>query len=184
MVKNKNIDTLSLIFRYLFLILIAFPNLAFFYTIFTPLTVYPVYWLLGLFFNVSFLSDNLILINNFLPIELIRACIAGSAYYLLLILNLSTPKINLKKRIYAIGFSFLAFLIINILRIFILSVIAVSGSQFFDITHKIFWYSLSTLFVVVIWFAEVKLFKIKEIPVYSDLKSLYKESILQKNLRK
>ena len=174
---------LGLGLRYLILILAAIPNLAIFYFIFTPLTVYPVYFLLGLFFDVSLLSNvinKIILINGFFPIELIEACIAGSAYYLLLILNLSTPGLKLKTRIYAIVFSFVFFLIINILRIFVLSLVAVSGSSFFGITHKVFWYLISTLFVVGIWFAEVKLFKIKEIPIYSDLKNLYNKSALSK----
>ena len=56
---------------------------------------------------------------------------------------------------------------------------AFDGMQF-DITHKIFWYSLSILFVVGIWFLEVKLFKIKSIPFYSDIISVYKKSLFNK----
>ena len=48
------------------------------------------------------------------------------------------------------------------------------GFSFFDITHKVFWYFISTIFVVGIWFIEIKIFKIKEIPFYSDLNLLYK----------
>ena len=180
--KNKNYfkGFLNIIVRYLILVLIALPGLVIFYFIFTPLTVYPVHFLLGLFFDAVLLSKIHILVNN-IPIELIPACIAGSAYYLLLVLNLSTPKIKLKKRIYAILFSFAAFLIINILRIFFLSIIAISGSEpLFDITHKLFWYLASTVFVVGIWFAEVKIFKIKEIPFYSDIKFLFKKSLMKK----
>jgi hypothetical protein len=76
--------------------------------------------------------------------------------------------------------AFGAFLIINILRIFILSLFAISGSSLFDITHWFLWYLVSTVFVVGIWFAEVKFFKIREIPFYSDIKSLYKKSHLRK----
>jgi len=72
-------------------------------------------------------------------------------------------------------FSFLTFLIVNILRIFFLSIMAISGSNFFDLTHAIFWYGLSTLFVVVIWFTEVKIFRIKTIPFYSDIKFLLRQ---------
>jgi exosortase/archaeosortase family protein len=167
-------EILDIFARYLILILAAVPNLWLFYLIFTPLTVYPVHWLLGIFYNTSVLSDNIIFINQSIPIELIGACIAGSAYYLLLILNLTTREIVLKKRIRMLLFAFGAFLAVNILRIFLLSLMVISGSNFFDITHKIFWYSLSTIFVVAIWFAEVKIFKIKAIPFYSDIKFLYK----------
>jgi len=177
--KNNFDDFLNIFIRYSVLILIALPGLVIFYFIFTPLTVYPVYFLLGLFFDVVLLSKIHILLNN-IPIELIPACIAGSAYYLLLVLNLSTPKIKLKKRIYAILFSFAAFLILNILRIFILSFLAVTGSSYFNTTHTIFWYGFSTIIVVGIWFAEVKIFKIKKIPFYSDMKFLYKKSLMKK----
>src|SRR3989344_6427380 len=101
---------------------------------------------------------------------MIPACIAGAAYFLLLILNLSTPVKSAFKRATMVLFSFASFLIMNILRIVFLSIIFVEGYLWFDIIHKFFWYFLSTLFIVAIWFAEVKLFKIKEIPVYSDLK--------------
>ncbi len=179
--RNKNYfkGFLNIILRYLILILIALPGLVIFYFIFTPLTVYPVHFLLGLFFDAALLSKIHILVNN-IPIEIIPACIAGSAYYLLLVLNLSTPKIKLKKRIYAILFSFAVFLILNILRIFILSLFAISGSPYFDVTHTVFWYGFSTIIVVGIWFVEVKIFKIKEIPFYSDIKFLFKKSLLKK----
>jgi exosortase/archaeosortase family protein len=172
--KKKSQGILDLFLRYIILILVAIPNLWLFYFIFTPLTVYPVNFLLSLSFNSSINGNTITLLDNF-SIHLIPACIAGSAYYLLLVINLVTPKINFKKRIGLILFSFTPLLILNIFRIFILSLMFVSGSTLFDATHKLFWYLLSTLFVVGIWFTEVKLFKIKEIPFYSDLKFLYKK---------
>lgn len=183
---NRNlIDSLSrgkigsIALRYIILILVALPNLWLFYFIFTPLTVYPVYYLLNLSFDAS-LIGNIIILNKKIAIELIRACIAGSAYYFLFVLNLSTPKIKISKRVKMIIFAFLVLLIINILRIVLLSFVAYSGYSFFNITHKLFWYLMSVVFVVGIWFAEVKIFKIKEIPFYSDLKFLYKKSHLRK----
>ncbi len=178
--ENKDLKSfLNIPLRYLILILIALPGLYIFYFIFTPLTVYPVYFLLGLFFNVTLFSKIYFLINN-IPIELISACIAGSAYYLLFVLNLSTPDIKLKTRIYAILFSFATFLILNILRIFILASLAATNFSYFDVTHTILWYGFSTIIVVGIWFVEVKIFKIKEIPFYSDIKFLYKKSLIKK----
>jgi exosortase/archaeosortase family protein len=178
--RNKDLkDFLNILLRYFILILVALPGLFIFYFIFTPLTVHPVYFLLGLFFDVAILSKTNILVNN-LPIELISACIAGAAYYLLLVLNLSTPKIKLKKRIHAIIFSLIAFLILNILRIFVLSSLAVTGFAYFNVTHTVFWYGFSTIIVVGIWFAEVKIYRIKEIPFYSDIKFLYKKSLMKR----
>lgn len=158
----------DILIRYLVLVLAALPNLWFFYAVFTPLTVYPVYFLFSLFFETSLLG-NVILLSNSVPIELIGACIAGSAYYLLLILNLSTPEIKFSKRIKMILLAFASLLIINILRIFFLGVMYYSGSPLFNFTHELFWYLGSVIFVVAIWFLEVRHFKIKKIPFYSDI---------------
>ena len=173
--------SLKIFIRYLIIILIAIPNLFVFYFIFTPATIYPVFGAFKIFFKEVLLVGNTFQIFNEFFIEIIPACIAGSAYYLLFILNLSTPKIKIKKRIKMLLFSFAFLLGLNILRILILSLIFVylpSTSNLFDITHKLFWYFGTTIFVVLIWFIEVKTFKIKEIPIYSDIKYLYK------NLRK
>ncbi|MDO8623388.1 MAG: pacearchaeosortase [archaeon] len=167
MKKNSVKD---LIIRYFILVLVAVPNLYLFYLIFTPLTLYPLYFILKLFFDVT-LQNGIIYFGGY-TIELIDACIAGSAYYLLLMLNLATPNINIKRRLLIIATTFISFLIVNILRIFLLSLLLFSGSNLFDITHKVFWYSVSTIFVVLIWFINVKLFKIKEIPFYSDVHKL------------
>lgn len=170
----------SILIRYLSLLILALPNLWIFYFIFTPLTVYPVYFILKLFFETTLINGNVVLINNAVPIEMIRACIAGSAYYLLLILNLSTSGINLKKRINMIALSFLSLLIVNILRIIFLAIIFIDGFSWFVLTHEFFWYFMSTIFVVGIWFAEIKIFSVKEKPFYSDVKFLYKHSKFMK----
>lgn len=176
--KELKKSLISIVIRYFFLILASIQGLWIFYFIFTPLTIYPVYFLLNLFFDAS-LSAGTIIIGKF-HIEIIEACVAGSAYYLLLILNLSVPNIKIKKRILMIGLSFVILLIVNILRIFFLSVLAISDFSLFDITHKVFWYTVSILLVIGIWFYEVKFFKIRQIPFYSDLKLLYKESSFKK----
>src|SRR3989338_2593354 len=155
----------DIVLRYLILVLVAFPNLWIFY------------FILKLFFDVSLMS-NFIVINKILTVEIISACIAGAAYYFLLVLNLSTPKIDFKHRASIIIFSFTTLLILNIFRILILILIARGGTSFFGLTHEIFWYGLSTVFVIVIWFSSVRIFRVKEIPFYSDLKYLYKKSHL------
>jgi exosortase/archaeosortase family protein len=160
--------------RYALILIVAIPNLWIFYLIFTPLTLYVSYFLLDIFFSAT-VSGSTILINNCAPIEFINACAAGSAYYLLFLLNLSTPK--LKSRITALAFSFSAFFLLNITRIFILSLLFINNSQIFDAAHKFSWYTLSIIFVVGIWFLTVKLFSVKQVPFYTDLKFLYKKSI-------
>ncbi|MGD9275793.1 MAG: pacearchaeosortase [Candidatus Pacearchaeota archaeon] len=178
--NKKEKEVYGILARYLLIIFAAASNLFIFYYIFTPLTVYHVYFLLQIFLDVK-LSGNVISLGHY-AIWIIKACIAGSAYYLLFILNLSIPKINLKKRLKMISFSFLVLLAANILRIIIL--VLLLGSFWFDFTHKLFWNLLSTIFVVGIWFLEVKLFKIKKIPFYDDIKILYKNSFFKKSKRK
>jgi len=170
--------TLNLFLRYLLLVLIALPGLDIFYVIFLPLTKYPVYWFLQIFFNPVMVGNTLIVGSKF--IEIVGACVAGSAYYLLLVLNLGTPDIKTPLRIKMILLSFLGFLLVNIIRIIFLSVIYLNNSPAFDFLHKVFWYFGSTILIVFIWFLEVKIFDIKGIPFYSDLKRLYQSSSLKK----
>ena len=82
----KKKQFLSAVIRYFLLVLAGLPNLWLFYFVFTPLTIYPVYFLFNFFFDVS-LTEKIITVADCFPIELIPACIAGSAYYLLLVLN-------------------------------------------------------------------------------------------------
>jgi exosortase/archaeosortase family protein len=180
--KKDTKKILNLYLRYFILVLIAIPGFDLFYYFFLPLTKYPVFWFLGLFFDVR-MVENMILVGKDV-IEIIGACVAGSAYYFLLILNLSTPKIKVKKRMSMILFSFVIFYLINLLRIILLSFMFLEGSFWFDFSHKVFWYLGSTLLVLAIWFLEVKIYKIEEIPFYSDLKSLYKSSSSKKRVLK
>ena len=161
----------NILLRYIILLALMF-TLPLIYKIFLPLTIYPVAGLLKIFYQVSIQKD-IIMIGLQTPIQIISACIAGSAYLLLLILNLTVP-MKTKKRIYSIALSFIILLGVNILRIFILSILYHNNFRFFDFTHKLFWYALSTIFVITIWFLIVKIFSIKEIPVYTDIKYLSK----------
>ncbi len=168
LLKNK---TFLIPIRYLTLLALMF-TLPLIYKIFTPLTIYPTATLLKLFYNVT-IDNSFIVINSTTLIQIIPACIAGSAYLLLLILNLTVP-MDIKKRIYSIFLSFTMLLILNILRIFILSILYYNNMPIFDLTHKLFWYFLSTIFIITIWFLITKIFSVKQIPVYSDIKHLLK----------
>jgi exosortase/archaeosortase family protein len=169
--KNKDKKIIFIVIRYLVLLVLAL-SLAFFYKILTPLTIYSTAGLLKILYQVS-VSGDIISVSNIF-IQIIPACVAGSAYLLLLILNLLTS-MRLKQRIYSILFSIVLLFVLNVLRIFFLTILLVNDFKFFDFTHKLFWYVLSTIFVVGIWFLTIKLFKIKKIPAYSDMKFLIKE---------
>jgi exosortase/archaeosortase family protein len=176
-VKPKNY-LLNIFLRYTILVIFAIVSVKVFYLIFTPLTIYPVYFTLKQFFNV-YLMGNFIFVDGF-PIEIIGPCVAGSAYLLLLMLNLSTPNIKPSKRGGMFIFSFALLLLINIIRIVTLSFLFVSGNSFFNMAHLLFWYVGSVIFVVGIWFLSVKIFKVKEVPFYSDMKFLFQGSKLKR----
>jgi len=172
--QRQNIQTkavISIILRYGFILIIAliFSYSEFFYKTLLLLTVYPVKFLLGFFYEAA-MSGNILLVNS-LAIEIIPACVAVSAYLLLLILNITTP-MAWKKRACSLAFSILSLLFINIIRISLFSLLFINNYAYYDILHKLFWYVLSIVFVIGIWFASVFLFKIRGIPAYSDLKNL------------
>ena len=165
-IQKKRTATIFLRYSFILIIALILPYSEFFYKFFLLVTIYPANFLLSFFYEAS-ISGNTILIN-YLAIEIIPACVAVSAYLLLLILNITTP-MNIKKRVISLIFSIFCLLITNILRIFTFSLLLIKDYAYYDILHKIFWYSLSILLVVGIWFASVFLFKIRSIPAYSDV---------------
>lgn len=181
-----------MLIRYGLLLVLGLGNLFIFYLIFTPLTIYPVLDLISQFYDAVLLRSNPTqtcdLASNLFPslkniacmnttiffkgyfASIIPACIAGAAYYLLLILNLSTP-MSKKQRAKSIFFLMSSFLFLNILRIFSFALLYVNkGFELFNIAHVATWYFGSTILVIFIWFINVFLLNIKSIPIYSDFK--------------
>jgi exosortase/archaeosortase family protein len=168
----------SIILRYLLLLVILFIGVGFSYFLFAKPTLYSSYFLFRAFFSEVFVSGTDIFIGEKV-ISIVGSCVAGSAYLLLVILNLSVPDIKIRKRISILISSFLIFFILNVLRIFYLGVLYLNESVNFDVAHKTLWYFGSTLIIVLIWFLEVGIFKIKGIPFYSDLKKMH--GLIQKS---
>lgn len=170
--KTKNY-LIDLAIRLFIALILAIGSLGIFYSFFTALTVWPSYWLLKLFYPII-KQGNFFFYSQY-AVEIISACIGGSAYYLLAILNLTTKSLSWLTRLYAFLFSAFSFLIINIIRIVLLAAILFSGSsQVFNQLHIAFWIIGSTLIVVLIWLLTVKVFAIKEVPVYSDIREILK----------
>jgi len=168
-----------IIIRYLILLLfVLFASYSdILYKILLKATIIPVNAVLNLFYS-SFTAGNMIITGDY-AIELIPACIAISAYLLLIIINLST-NMSPKKRIYSLLFSIAALLILNITRIIIFSALFEADYQNFELLHKIVWYFFSIGFVAGVWFLTAYVFKIKGIPVYSDIKTIIKEYKIRK----
>lgn len=167
---NQSKKIISMFARYFFLLLIGTNNLYIIYATLTPLTLYTTTAILSIFTNPT-LTDNLINLSG-VTIEIVPACIAGAAFYLLLILTLSTPDVKPVTRTKAIITATAILFALNILRILIL--IPLVKSAHFQTIHWIIWHLASTLFVVATWFAVITIYKIKSIPIYSDLNYLSK----------
>ena len=175
-------EVISLVCRYLILLLIAVFNISLFYYIFTPLTVWPVFAALKQLYSAQLLEGNIIFFKGYYA-SILPACVAGAAYYLLLILNLTTP-MHAVKRIKSIVFLMASFLVLNILRIIIFAMMVFVGYQYFDIAHMLTWYLGSTVIVVAVWFVNVWVFKIEAIPIYTDAFRLFQDVVGSKRGKK
>lgn len=164
---DKSKEILTLFIRYIALLIIAL-NLSTLYKILTYLTIKTLNIILSFFTN-PIIEGNIIHLNT-ISIEIVKACVAGSAFYLLLLLILSTAQIKLRTRIITLTTTLTTLFILNIIRILIL--ISIINTNYFEITHWIFWHLISIIFVIGIWLTTIKIYKIKEIPVYSDIKIL------------
>lgn len=170
---------LGLISRYTIALIIGLFGINLIYVIFNPLTSYPALWILRLFYPLLRLEENILILNINAIISIIPACIAGAAYYLLLILNLAAP-MNFKIRVKSLLFLLSSFLLLNIIRFVIFAALFFEGYKYFDAAHQVIWYFGSTILVVIIWFANVKIFRIKSVPAYTDIKSLSRDASTSK----
>lgn len=169
----KQKEIFLLLGRYVILVVLGLFGLWIFYIIFTPLTIYPVNWILNKIYGSYIIEGFDRIYFKGIYLNIIPACIAGSAYYLLLILNLTTP-MKIEKRVKNILVLWGFFLALNIIRIAGFAILFYSGYKYFDVAHRAFWYFGSTIIVIMIWFGGAWLFKIKEIPVCSDAKKIFK----------
>lgn len=170
--KNSKEIIFSMFMRYFLILISSLGNLTLFYFIFTPLTTYTSYFILNLIYGAT-LSGPLIALKT-LPysVLIIDACVAGSAYFLLVILNLSIPTKSFLKTLKMLGFAFGVFFIINIIRIVSLTLIYINVPRIFKLLHQLTWYIGSVVLIIGIWYLEIKLFKIKDIPAYTDIKTI------------
>jgi exosortase/archaeosortase family protein len=159
---------LDLFARYFVILLVGIGNLYLFYKVLTPITVRAVAAILDLFSN-PLVIDNMIFLKRVI-IEIVPACVAGSAFYLLFLLVVSTAEMNFKKRFLVLVTSFSILFFLNTLRLVLL--VPLVTTPYFDTIHWIFWHLISTVFVVAVWVSMVFIYKIKAIPVYSDIKFL------------
>ena len=87
--QNKYIGDLAV--RYGLIVLLGLGSLSLYYFLLTPPTIFVLSFILGIFTD-SFYVSNIIFLRE-ITIEIIPACVAGSAFYLLTILNLGVPNL-------------------------------------------------------------------------------------------
>lgn len=173
--KDKEVADIFL--RYVIIFLLGVGNLYIIYFIFEFLTINLTRIILSFIGNVR-VSGNLFNYNNFKFI-LNKSCIAGAAYYLLLILVMSVRDIRGIRRSLMLMIGWTSLFLANILRIILLA--NVNESPYFDLFHIVFWHILSIAFVIIIWFSIIKIFKIKSIPFVDDFKKIKEISKKNKN---
>lgn len=174
-------DIFTLFLRYFILLVVGAFGMNITYALLTPVTAHSSFLILNIFYSIGLEGSRLIFEGA--SINLIPACIAGAAYYFLLILNLSTP-MPIKLRLKSLGLTIGALFVLNTLRIVLFSALFVSRFSYFDTIHESVWYFGSTLLVVAIWFLNVYLFRIMSIPAYTDLKNLFDMVISNKKTKK
>jgi exosortase/archaeosortase family protein len=172
--KEGNVWIWSIVLRYVIASL-AFLIIPLFYLIFKPLTVGLTGLIMDIFYNVQINGSTLFFPSFNASIEIVDACVAGSAYLLLFLLNILTKDIKILKRIYILLFSFACLFLINVIRLIIIIPLFLNNSAWFDFTHKFFWFFLSIVFVALIWILTIRVFRISEVPIYSDVAFILKK---------
>ncbi len=168
----RNVNFGGILIRYFTLLVITIFQANLLPMIFTPLTLYPLLWILQLFGSANLLPLTATIETSKIVFSLVPACIGGSAYYLLLILNLTTS-MSLEKRVKSLVFLISSFFILNILRLILFVFLFSEYIQLANALHLVTWYLFSIVLVIGLWFFNVYLFKIKSIPIIDDFKNLF-----------
>ncbi len=147
---------------------------------FYPLTIYPPYYLLKIMnYQVFIIPPYIITLENYIRFS--EACAAISAYFLLLLLIILTKDIKVKTgiKIFIAGSAIIY--IVNMARIFLLiAILEKYGFSAFQQTHDILWIIFGSLLVALTWISLSRYYKIRTIPIYSDVKYLLKQTKLFK----
>ena len=109
-------------------------------------------------------------------INIVKYCVTSSAYYLLAILTILTKGISITKKIKMFLIGSLLIFIMNIARIIFLIIIMIrSNQELFQLTHNTLSAALSIFYVILVWIFLSIIFKVKSIPIYTDIKDLIKK---------
>jgi len=163
----------SLLLRWIFAGIVAASS-SLFYIVLLPLTLRISYGLLQ-FFSEASLEGNLLQVGG-KTLEFIPACAAVSAYILLGILILLTKGISFPKGIKLFLYGSLLIFLANLVRIELLIYVLVQfGKNYFDTLHLFIWQIVSSVYVALAWVFLTWRFKVKEIPIWSDVQWVWRK---------
>lgn len=167
MKKDGYLKSLVLRVTAAFAVLIGYPL---FYMIIAPLTLHVSYFFFNIFVPSALIGTKIMTLTD--SFEFIPACVATSAYILLALLVFLTKDISWNEQLQMIIYGWLAILAFNILRIELLLLTYLRFETAFETLHLFVWKFMSTAFVVLLWLGLARLYKVKAIPVYSDLRHI------------
>ncbi len=142
------------------------------WNIFYHLLLAPTLHLTKFFFSEGVIEGTSFLIQGY-ALNFIPACIATIAYILLALLILSTKDLSWKQRTAMFLTGSIMIFIANMLRIWVLlHFLLTYGYETFSLWHLFIWHGVSSIFVALTWIVLVRLYHVKSIPAYDDLKEL------------
>ncbi|MBI2105521.1 pacearchaeosortase [Candidatus Woesearchaeota archaeon] len=148
--------------------------------IFYNATIYFPYFFMKLInFQVIMIRPYLVTQNNYIRFS--EACAAVSAYFLLLLLIVFTMDMKLKARTKIFLIGSLIIFSANMIRILLLIfILEKKGFNAFQQVHDVFWIIFGSIIVALTWIFLTRFYKIKSIPIYTDVKYLLKQTKLFK----
>ena len=157
------------IYSFLIRVILCFVPISFFNAVLIPATVLAVAWLLP----GSSIAGNIILFQGFQS-RIVEACVAGFAFYLIWVLMLLTKDVRLRDRVGIFVLGMVLMFSMNVIRILILIGIYINlGVDAFNSVHFLFWQVFSGVYVAIVWISLVSMFKLKGVPAWEDIKTLW-----------
>ena len=172
MISKKCVELSRIVSRYILITLVSIFGFSIFERLLTSPTIHALVGLLKIFYNEIILEGAYIYVNG-QGFEITTTCVMGIIYWLLFILVFATAGLKVEKRFCVLAFAWLSVFIFNIMRMLFL--VSIAQKPYFNGVHWLFENVIAIILVILVWTATIRLFKIKTVPFYSDLKVLKQE---------
>lgn len=146
-------------------------NVEVLYSLFSGPTLNLTFAILNLFYDATLNGEVISVAGH--TLRFIPACVAAAAYLLLSILILLTKDLDFWMIVKLFLAGSLLIFAMNIIRLEMLMFVLLEfGKDYFDTLHLFFWKIVASVYVALVWVFLVYRFRIKEVPLYSDLRFL------------